>query len=104
MHFAGCIAMRHFLMNDARTGGHPLHITAAQTALIAQTVAMINRAFQHIGDGLDAAMRVPWKAVFILRRHIIAKIIHHQKRIEWCGIAKAKNAVQVNASALHCGA
>jgi hypothetical protein len=49
-------------------------------------------------------MWVPWKAVFILRWQIIAKIIHHQKRIEWCGIAKAKNPMQVNASALHCGA
>ena len=75
MHLAGPVTMWHFLMDDPRSSSHPLNIAAAQCPVIAKAVTMINGAFQHIGNGFYAAMRVPWKAVFIFGRVIVAKII-----------------------------
>ena len=43
---------------------------------------MLNLAVQYISDGFDAAMRMPWKALFKLRRIVIAKVIEQQK---WTG-------------------
>jgi hypothetical protein len=65
---------------------------------------MINRAFSNIGDGLDAAMRVPRKPVFVKLWIIIAEIIHHQKRVKWFGVAKSKDAVKMDASPFGCWA
>ena len=89
-------------MDDAGTGGHPLDVTVAEHAAVAKRIPMLDIAFQDIGDGLDPPMRMPGEALQIFRRVVIAKIIHHQKRVERVGIAKAENTVEMNASALHC--
>ena len=64
---------------------------------------MLDIAFQHIGDGLDAAMRMPGEALQILLGIIISEVIHHQERVEHVGVAKAEHAVEMDASTLHCG-
>ena len=47
-----------------------IHCTSpgADDAPVAQAVAVLHRALQHIGDGLDAAVRVPGEAGEVLRR------------------------------------
>ena len=62
MHLPLRVSGRHFLMDDAGTGGHPLDVTVAEHAAVAKRIAMFDIALQDIGDGLDAAMRVPGKA------------------------------------------
>src|SRR5262245_12546292 len=43
-------------MQDAAPGGHPLHVTGADLAGIAQAVAMTGDAIKHIRDRLNAPM------------------------------------------------
>src|ERR1700722_1377709 len=75
VHAALVVALRHFLMQDAATGGHPLHVAGAEIAAIAEAVAMLDVAGQHVGDGLDAAMRMPRKTGAIFLRPIVAEIV-----------------------------
>ena len=59
---------------------------------------MIDIARQHIGDGLNAAMRMPGEAREIFVRPVVAEIIEQQERIELGGIAKAEGTAQVYAA------
>jgi len=50
---------RPFLgVHDARARRHHLHVTGDRAALVAETVAMGDRAVAHIGDDLHVAMRM----------------------------------------------
>jgi hypothetical protein len=62
------VALGHFLVHDAASGGHPLHVTGAQGAGVAEAVAMFDGTGQHIGNGLDAAVRMPGKALEVILR------------------------------------
>src|SRR4051812_8230356 len=44
MHAALAVALRHLLMEDAAARRHPLHITSAEAAAIAEAVTVIDRA------------------------------------------------------------
>src|SRR5262249_23739227 len=103
MHAPAFIALRHFLMQDAAAGRHPLHIAGAKLAGIAETVAVVDGAGKHIGDGLDAAMGMPWEARAVVIRPIVAEIIEQQKRVEISGIAETKGAMELDAGAFHGG-
>jgi len=100
VHLAARIPHRHFLMQDARTGGHPLHVARAQCAGIPQAVAMRDRAVEDIGDRLDPAMRMPGEAAREQRRIVVAEIVEQQEGVEFGRIAKAEGAVQMDARAL----
>ena len=97
------VALRHFLMHDAAAGRHPLHVAGTEIAAVAQAVAVLDGSGQHVGDGLDAAVRVPGEAGEILVRPVVAEIVEQQERIEFGGVAKAKGAAQMNARALDGG-
>ncbi len=97
MHLAGKIAARHFLMHDAGAGRHPLHIARAQRAAVAEAVAMLNGACQNVSNGFDAAMRMPGETLEVLRRVVIAEIVHHQERVGQRRIAEAEDAMEMNA-------
>ena len=103
MHAALRVALRHFLVHDAAAGGHPLHVAGTEIAAIAQAVAVLDIAGQHIGNGLDAAMRMPGKAGAIILRPVIAKIVEQQERIGGVGFAEAEGAAQFYAGALERG-
>src|SRR3989337_2200273 len=60
---AGIAAAGHFLMQYPAPRGHPLHVAGIDNAGIAQAVAVADIALQHIGDGLDAAVRVGWESL-----------------------------------------
>ena len=75
MHAALCVTLRHFLVEDAAAGCHPLHVAGPKRALVAKTVLVLHRAGKHIGDGLNAAMWVPRKARTIVVATIIAEVI-----------------------------
>ncbi len=64
---------------------------------------MLDRARQDIGNGLDAAMRMPREARQIVARIVITEIIHHQEWIGERGIAKAEDALKIDAGALNMG-
>ena len=62
VHAALRVALRHFLMHDAAARGHPLHVAGAERAAVAEAVAVLDGAGEHVGDGLDAAVRMPGEA------------------------------------------
>src|SRR4051794_20692397 len=97
------IAERHFLMDNAAARGHPLHVTRRDGSAIAHTVTMLHSAGEYVGDGLNAAMRMPGKARKVILRNIIAKIIQQQKRIEVFGITESERAPKMHTCALSGG-
>ena len=103
MHAALRVALRHLLVEDAAAGGHPLHVAGAERAAVAQAVAVLDRAGQHVGDGLDAAVRVPGEAGEVVLRALVAEIVEQQERIELGGVAEAEGAAQLDAGAFDGG-
>ena len=103
VHAALGVALRHFLVENAAPGRHPLHVAGAEVAAVAQAVAVLDVSRQHIGDGLDAAMRMPGEAGAIVVRPIVAEVIEQQERIELLGVAEAEGAAQMHAGAFNRG-
>ena len=69
-------------MDHAAPGGHPLHAAVAEQALVARAVAVAHAAGKHVGDGLEAAMRMVRKAGDVVVRVVAAERVQHQERIE----------------------
>ena len=103
MHAPLRVTLRHFVVHDAAAGGHPLHVAGAERAAIAQRVGVLHVAGQHVGDGLDAAMRMPREAGLVLAGHVVPEIVEQQERVGLGRFTEAKGAVQVHAGALHGG-
>src|SRR5689334_726732 len=96
MHPPRRIALGHLLMNDSAAGGHPLHIAGTDDSIVAHAVAMLHGSRQHIGDGLDAAMRVPRKSCQIVLWDIVAEIIKQEEGVKVLGIAKTECPTQMH--------
>ena len=93
------VALGHLLVQDAAAGRHPLHVAGGHFAFVAQTVAVLDRAGQHISDGLDPAVRMPGKSRQIIVWIVVAEIVQQQKRIEILGLAEPEGALQLYARA-----
>ena len=57
-------------------------------------------AAQEIGDGLDAPVRVPRKALAEVLRLVGAKVIHHEERVEVWHLVVTEHTAKVHARAL----
>ena len=101
VHAALLVAVRHLLVQDAAARGHPLHVAGAQRAAVAQAVAVVDRAGEHVGDGLDAAVRVPGEARLVVGRPVVAEVVEQQERVVLAGVAEAEGAAQADAGAFH---
>jgi hypothetical protein len=100
VHPALRIALRHLLVQNPAARRHPLHVARAHLALVAQAVAVLHRARQHIRNRLDSAMRMPRKSLQIIGRILIAKIVQQQERIELLGLPETEGALQLHTRAL----
>ena len=69
-------------MNDAAARRHPLHAAGAEQARVALVVAVAHAAGEHVGDGLEAAMRVIRKARDVVVGIVGAELVEQQERIE----------------------
>src|SRR5215211_2409481 len=103
VHAALVVALRHLLMHDPAAGGHPLHIAGAKRAAVAEAVAMIHRTRQHIGDRLNAAMRMPGKSGGVILRTVIAEVVEQEERVKRAGLAETEGAPQLHAGAFNGG-
>src|SRR5882762_6612224 len=101
MHTAGGVALGHLLMDDAAAGGHPLDVAGGDGAAIPHAVAVLDGPGEHVGDGLDAAVRMPRKARQIILRNIVTKIVEQEERVKVRGVAEAERAAQVYARTFH---
>src|SRR5262249_46727796 len=103
VHAAGTIALGHLLVDDSAAGGHPLNISGADDAAVADAVAMLYGSGQDICDGLDSAMGMPGKSRQVVVRHIIAEVVEQEERVKFLGIAETESTTQVYARAFECG-
>ena len=97
------VAFGHLLVQDAAARRHPLDVAGGHAALVAEAVAVRDFAGQDVGDGLDAAMRVPGKSGEVVRRIFVAEVVEQQERIEFLGFAETEGALQLDAGALDGG-
>src|SRR6202022_1211119 len=93
------ITLGHFLVDDPATCGHPLNIASSDGAAVADAVAVLHGSGEDIGDGLNAAMRMPGEARQVILRNVIAEVVEKQERIEVGCIAESECAAQVNSRA-----
>jgi hypothetical protein len=65
-------------MHNPAAAGHPLDVSGTDDANITKAIAMPRVTFKHIGDGLDAAMRMRWETGYgslagIVEREMVKK-------------------------------
>src|SRR5882762_10837484 len=71
-----------------------------QGPLVSEAVTMVHRPREDVGDGFDAAMRVPGKPRQVILGVLIAKVVEQKERIEVFGVAEAECAAQPHTGAL----
>ncbi len=98
------VAGGHLLVENAAPGGHPLHIPGENGAAVAHAVGVLDLSAQHVGDRLDAPVRMPGEPGQVIGGFVVAEIVQQQERVEDGGLAgTAKAAVQMDARALEGG-
>jgi hypothetical protein len=65
--------------------------------MISHAVAMLDRSGEHVGDGLDSAVRMPWESRQIVLRNIVSEIIEQEERIEIVCVSEAERSPQMHA-------
>ena len=60
---------------------------------------MFDGAGEHVGDGFDAAVRMPGKAGEVFVGVVVAEVVEEQERVELLRVAEAEAAAQVHAGA-----
>ena len=90
-------------MDDAAAGRHPLNVAGGDGAAVAHAVAVLHGSGQDVGDGLDAAVRMPGKAGQVILGNVVAEIVEQQERIEVGRVAEAERPAQVHARAFQGG-
>src|SRR6266705_337905 len=80
VHGPALVTVGHLLVDDAAAGGHPLHIARGDHARVAEAVAVLDRAAQHVGDGLHPAVGMPWEPVRILVGIVGTEIVEEKER------------------------
>ncbi len=103
MHAAAVVAFGHLLVQDAAAGGHPLDVAGSHFALVAERVAVFDGAGEDVGDGLDAAMRMPGESGEVVVGILIAEVVEEEKRVEFLGLAEAEGALEAHAGAFEGG-
>ena len=60
---------------------------------------MLDRAVEHVGDRLDAAVRMPREPGEVVLRAVVAEIVEEQERVEGLGLAEAEGTVKLHPGA-----
>ena len=87
-------------MQNAAARGHPLHAARAEQTGVALVVVMAHAPGQHIGDGLEAAVRMFRKTRQIIARFIRTELVEHQKRIEIRQLGRTDHTRESHARAI----
>jgi hypothetical protein len=90
-------------MNDPAARGHPLGVAIGNDPLVPHAVAVFHVAAEYIGNGLDAAVWMPWKTRKIMIRVVVSEIIKQQEGIEQSDLVVPEHPSEVHAGAFHCG-
>ena len=97
-------ATGHFFVEDAATGTHPLHIAGTNETRVAEAVTMTGGAFEHIGDGFNAAMRMIGETAQGTFDGIVeGEVVEEQEGIKLVANARRYGAKQTHARAFDGG-
>ena len=70
-------------VEDAGAGGHPLRVAVGDDAAAAVRVRVLEDAVDHVGDGLEPAVRMPRRALRLARRVVhLAHLVEVDERVE----------------------
>ena len=71
-------------MQDAAAGRHPLRVALADHAAAAVGVVVCDLAVEDVADGLEAAMRMPGRALRLVRAvHDRPDVVEQQERVRF---------------------
>src|SRR5450830_1018157 len=84
-------------------GGHPLHTAVLQQAFVARAVAVQHAAGDHVGDGLEATVRVVGEAGDVIVGVVAAKGIEHQEGVEPVLQRLGQHPAELDARPIRCG-
>ena len=74
---------RHLDVQQARARGHPLGVTVGDRATATVAVPVLEGAVDDVGDGLEAAVRVPGSALGLARGVLdLTHLVHVDERVE----------------------
>src|SRR5262249_34930740 len=92
--------LRHLGMDDAARGAHPLHVAGAECAGVAVVVLVLYVAVEHVGHGLEAAVRVRRKAGEVVVGIVREELVEHEERVVARELARAEAAPQLDPGAV----
>src|SRR5512143_3057098 len=102
LHDTVVVSLRHFLVDDAASRGHPLHISRRDDALVAHAVAVLDIALKDVGDRLDAAVGVPGKSLDVSVGVRVSEVIEQEERVEERDLAVSEYPPQMDPRTLDC--
>jgi len=82
---------------------HPLHTARHQHAFMAVIVAMAHAPIQHVGHGLEPAMRMFREARDVVIRRIRPELVEQQERIEVLELRLTNHTPELHARASEVG-
>ncbi|MNN23309.1 hypothetical protein D3C81_1367020 [compost metagenome] len=97
---AAVFLLGHFRVHHAGAGHHPLGAAVLQQPFVAGAVAMAHAASQHVGDGLETAVRVIGEAADVVILAVGAEGIEHQERVQPALQVLRQHAGQLDAGAV----
>src|SRR5690606_34217698 len=92
--------LRDLGMDHAAPGGHPLHATVFEQAFMAGAVTVQHAPGDHVGDGLEAAVRVVGKAGDVVVGLVATEGVEHQEGVEPALQRLAEHAGELDAGAV----
>ena len=88
-------------MEDPGARGHPLRVAVRDDAAAAVRVVVLEGAVHHVGHRLEAAMRVPGRALRLARGVLhLAHLVHVDERVEVGEVDAVESAADGEALAL----
>src|SRR5207253_8420135 len=91
------VHLRHLLVDDPAPRGHPLHVPAADDSLVPDAVLMLDATVQHVGDCLDATVRMPRETRDVFRGVLGTEVVQQKERIQPRDFRGAERSTQVDA-------
>jgi hypothetical protein len=76
------LLLRHFGVDDAAAGRHPLGAATLEFATMAEMIFVQHVAHQHVGHGFEATMRMSGKAGEIVVGIVRGKLVQHEEWID----------------------
>src|SRR5689334_3658084 len=87
-------------MDDAARGAHPLHVAGAEVAGVAVVVLVLHVAIEHVGDRLEAAVRMRREAGEVVVQIVREELVEHEERVVARELARAEAAPQLDSGAI----